>query len=95
MLTVTNNGTRDATDVVVTDPIPERLEVTGIELPDGWANDNAPDLVDGDNVLSASTPTLAEGASVEISVTVEFLPAACRRSSPATGAVAADSARGS
>ncbi|WP_163630597.1 SpaA isopeptide-forming pilin-related protein [Microbacterium sp. B35-04] len=75
VLTVTNNGTRDATDVVVTDPIPDRLEVTGLELPDGWANDNAPDLVDGDNVLQVSTPLLLEGDSVEITVTVEFLPA--------------------
>ncbi|MFE5407344.1 SpaA isopeptide-forming pilin-related protein [Microbacterium sp. NPDC056569] len=74
VLTVTNNGTRDAEDVVVTDPVPERLEVTNIELPAGWANDNAPDLVDGDNVVSVSTPLLAEGESVEIVVTVEFLP---------------------
>lgn len=80
VLTVTNNGTRDTydpdnpQDVVVTDPIPERLEVTGIQLPAGWVNDNAPDLVDGDNVLQVSTPNLAMGESVDIVVTVEFLP---------------------
>ncbi|WP_194409413.1 SpaA isopeptide-forming pilin-related protein [Microbacterium cremeum] len=72
VLTVTNNGSRDAIDVVVTDPIPERVEVTGITLPMGWVNDNAPDLVDGDNVLQVSTPVLGVGESVEITVTVEF-----------------------
>ncbi|MGU3647046.1 VWA domain-containing protein [Microbacterium sp. C23T] len=71
-LTVTNLGTRDATNVVVTDPIPDRLEVTGIELPAGWVNDNAPDLVDENGELSVSTPTLAVGASVTIKVHVEF-----------------------
>lgn len=72
VLTVTNNGTRDATDVVVTDPIPERVEVTGITLPAGWVNDNAPEFVDGDNVLQVSTPTLGVGESVDIIVAVEF-----------------------
>lgn len=75
VLTVTNNGTRDATDVVVTDPIPERVEVTGITLPAGWVNDNAPDFVDGDNVLQVSTPTLGVGESVDIVVAVEFTEA--------------------
>ncbi|WP_203582287.1 SpaA isopeptide-forming pilin-related protein [Microbacterium hibisci] len=75
VLTVTNNGTREAVDVVVTDAVPDRLEVTNIDLPAGWSNDNAPDLVDGDNVLQVSTPTLAKGASAAITVTVEFLPA--------------------
>ncbi len=70
VLTVTNNGTRDAVDVVVTDPIPERLEVVGVDLPAGWTNDNDPDLVDEDNVLSVSTPTMGVGETVEIVVTV-------------------------
>ncbi|MEV5071036.1 DUF11 domain-containing protein [Microbacterium sp. LMI12-1-1.1] len=73
VLTVTNNGTRDAEDVVVTDPVPERLEVTNIDLPEGWTNDNAPELVDGDNVVRLSIPTLGAGESVDITITVEFL----------------------
>jgi len=73
VLTVTNNGTQDATDVVVTDPVPERLEVTNIDFPAEWTNDNAPELVDGDNVVSLSIPTLGVGESVDIVITVEFL----------------------
>jgi uncharacterized repeat protein (TIGR01451 family)/LPXTG-motif cell wall-anchored protein len=73
VLTVTNNGTRDAEDVVVTDPVPERLEVTNIDFPAEWTNDNAPELVDGDNVVSLSIPTLGVGESVDIVITVEFL----------------------
>jgi len=73
-LTVTNNGTRDAEDVVVTDAVPERLEVTGIDLPDGWVNDNGSDLVGEGNELSVSVPVLAEGESVDIVVHVTFLP---------------------
>ncbi|MFK4834628.1 SpaA isopeptide-forming pilin-related protein [Microbacterium sp. ZW T2_14] len=73
VLTVTNNGTRDAEDVVVTDPVPERLEVTNIDFPADWTNDNAPELVDGDNVVSLSIPTLGAGESVDITITVEFL----------------------
>jgi len=82
-LTVTNNGTRDATDVVVTDPLNERLEVTGITLPAGWTNDNAPAFVDEDNTLQVSTPTLALGASVTIIVHVTFLPPATSAELPA------------
>lgn len=70
-LTVTNLGTRDAKNVVVTDPIPDRLDVTGLVLPPGWVNDNAA-FVDADNVLSVSTPTLAVGASATIKVNVTF-----------------------
>ncbi|MDY0910334.1 LPXTG cell wall anchor domain-containing protein [Microbacterium sp. CFBP9034] len=73
VLTVTNTGTRPAEDVVVTDPVPARLEVTGISLPAGWVNDNDPALVDGDNVVSVSIPSLAVGESVEIVISVEFL----------------------
>jgi len=72
-LTVTNNGTRDAENVVVTDPLHERLEVTGLTLPAGWTNDNAPAFVDEDNTLSVSIPTLAVGASATIIVQVTFL----------------------
>lgn len=73
VLTVTNHGTRDTEEpVVVSDPLHERLEVTNIELPAGWVNDNAPAWVDGDNVLSVSTPSMPFGAEVEIVVTVLF-----------------------
>lgn len=74
VLTVSNNGTRDATDVVVTDAVPDRLEVTNLVLPAGWTNDNGPDFVDADNEISVSTPLLGVGESVQIVVTVEFLP---------------------
>ncbi|MBD3942558.1 VWA domain-containing protein [Microbacterium sp. NEAU-LLC] len=73
-LTVTNNGTRDAENVVVSDPLHERLEVTGLTLPAGWSNDNAPAFVDDDNTLSVRIPTLAVGASAKIVVQVTFLP---------------------
>ncbi|MFD4959660.1 LPXTG cell wall anchor domain-containing protein [Microbacterium sp. NPDC058389] len=71
-LTVTNNGTRDAEDVVVTDPIPERLDVTGLTLPAGWTNENDPDYVDADNTVIASIPTFAKGATATILVDVTF-----------------------
>ncbi|MBD3942559.1 DUF11 domain-containing protein [Microbacterium sp. NEAU-LLC] len=71
-LTVTNNGTRDAEDVVVTDPVPERLEVTGLTLPAGWTNDNDPAYVDDDNQLSVGVPTLGVGESADIVVHVTF-----------------------
>ncbi|GAA5200743.1 LPXTG cell wall anchor domain-containing protein [Microbacterium jejuense] len=71
-LTVTNNGTRDAENVVVTDLIPERLEVTGLTLPAGWTNDNDPAYVDGDNQLSVGVPALGVGESAEIVVHVTF-----------------------
>ncbi|WP_137845653.1 LPXTG cell wall anchor domain-containing protein [Microbacterium sp. 2FI] len=72
VLTVTNHGSREAVDVVVTDPLNERLEVTGITLPAGWVNDNQPDFVDADNVLSVSTASMALGEVVEIRLTVTF-----------------------
>ncbi|MBW9095645.1 DUF11 domain-containing protein [Microbacterium jejuense] len=77
-LTVSNNGTRDAEDVVVTDPVHDRLEVTGITLPAGWVNDNDDPLtpeeewVDGDNTIRLHTDTLAVGDSVDIIVSVIF-----------------------
>ncbi|WP_156378892.1 VWA domain-containing protein [Microbacterium sp. Root61] len=72
VLKVTNNGTRVAKDVKVSDPIPARLTVTGIDLADaeGWTNDNAPALVGANNTVALSAPTLAVGASVEIRVAV-------------------------
>jgi uncharacterized repeat protein (TIGR01451 family)/LPXTG-motif cell wall-anchored protein len=73
-LTVTNHGTRDAANVVVSDPLHERLEVTGLTLPAGWSNDNAPAFVDDDNTLTVRIPTLAVGASAKIVVQVKFLP---------------------
>ncbi|GAA5200747.1 VWA domain-containing protein [Microbacterium jejuense] len=73
-LTVTNHGTRDAENVVVSDPLHERLEVTGLTLPAGWSNDNAPAFVDDDNTLTVRIPTLAVGASAKIVVQVKFLP---------------------
>ncbi|TXK15967.1 DUF11 domain-containing protein [Microbacterium wangchenii] len=79
VLTVTNNGIVDATDVRVADPVPSRLTVTAIDLSaaPGWSNDNAPALVDADNAVALSAAQLAAGASVQIrlSVTVNALPA--------------------
>ena len=73
---MTNNGTRAATNVKVTDPVPARLTVTALVLPEGWTNDNAPALVGADNTLALSTPTLALGASAEIRVEVQVNPVA-------------------
>ena len=77
VLTVTNNGTRDAKGLVVTDPVPARLEVTAVDLPDGWQNDNGGALVGPGNTISVRMgpdTTLGAGESVDITVTVEFLP---------------------
>jgi len=74
VLTVTNHGTRDAQDVVVTDALPAGVVATALELPGGWVNDNAPGLVDGANTVRASTATLAAGESAEIVVNVVYRP---------------------
>ncbi|KAA9147114.1 VWA domain-containing protein, partial [Microbacterium lushaniae] len=79
VLTVTNNGIVDATDVRVADPVPSRLTVTAIDLSaaPGWSNENAPALVDDGNVVALRAATLPAGGSVAIrlSVTVNALPA--------------------
>ena len=78
VLTVTNNGTREATDVTVSDPIPSRLTVTGLDLTGapGWTNDNDPELVGEGNTVTFSAPTLAVGGSVQfvVSVSVNAVP---------------------
>jgi len=78
VLTVTNNGSRDATDLAVADTIPDRLTVTAIDLSGapGWSNDNAPALVDDDNAVALSAPTLAVGGSVQIRLSVTVDPVA-------------------
>ncbi len=74
VLTVTNHGTRPATNVVVTDQLHERLEVVSVTLPSAqpaaWSDDSV------GNALEFSTATLAVGAEVDIVVRVKFLPAA-------------------
>ncbi|KQP69625.1 hypothetical protein ASF40_17365 [Microbacterium sp. Leaf288] len=74
VLTVKNNGTRAATNVVVTDPIPARLQVTNVVLPAGWINVNAPALVGANNTLKASVPSLGVGQTAVITVTVKLTP---------------------
>jgi uncharacterized repeat protein (TIGR01451 family)/LPXTG-motif cell wall-anchored protein len=74
VLTVANNGTQAATNVVVTDPIPARLEVTDVELPAGWTNLKAPALVDGDNALEVRVASLAVNETAEIVVSVTLTP---------------------
>ncbi|MDR7113588.1 putative repeat protein (TIGR01451 family)/LPXTG-motif cell wall-anchored protein [Microbacterium trichothecenolyticum] len=80
VLTVKNNGTRAATNVVVTDPIPARLEVTGLALPAGWVNLNddpeteAVEVVGANNTLKASVPSLGVGQTAVITVTVKLTP---------------------
>ncbi|MCC2033582.1 VWA domain-containing protein [Microbacterium allomyrinae] len=76
LLTVTNHGSSIATDVAVTDPVPARLQVTGITLPEGWTNDYAPAFVGEGNGVALSTPTMAPGESVEIRISVVVAPAA-------------------
>lgn len=92
VLTVTNLGTRDAQDVVVTDTLDARLQVTAVTLPAGWVNDNAPALVGPGNALSVSTPSLGFGASVDIVVTVEFLAPVVPPVTDITGGTAPDAA---
>ncbi|NLP84380.1 DUF11 domain-containing protein [Microbacterium sp. CFH 90308] len=75
VLTVTSNGTRDAVDAIVRDEIPEGLKVTAVAMPEGWVNENAPDLVDADNVLSVRVPAFGVDDVAEIVVTVEVVAA--------------------
>lgn len=70
VLEVTNYGPDAASDLVVTDAIPSRLTVTGITIPAGWTNDNAPEFVGEGNVVSVSGDTLAVDDTVEIVVSV-------------------------
>ncbi|KRA25640.1 hypothetical protein ASD65_15350 [Microbacterium sp. Root61] len=77
VLTVTNHGTRAATNVKVTDPVPSRLTVTGIDLTDatGWTNDNDPDFVGEGNTVDLTGPvSFGVGATAEIVLTVKVNP---------------------
>ncbi|GAA1943964.1 LPXTG cell wall anchor domain-containing protein [Microbacterium deminutum] len=76
VLTVTNLGTGDATDLHVSDPIPSRFTVTAIDLSaaPGWSNDNSPALVGTGNTVNLSAASLAFGASAEIRLTVTVNP---------------------
>ncbi|HWL45340.1 MAG TPA: hypothetical protein VNQ73_20515 [Ilumatobacter sp.] len=66
-LTVTNHGTGVAANVTVTDPVPARLQVTGVAVPSGWADQSS------GNQVRALISTLAPGASAQIVVTVTVL----------------------
>ena len=72
VLTVTNNGAVEATDVTVTDPVPDRLTVTALDLSaaPGWTNANAPALVGEDNTVSLQASSLPVDGRVQIRVTV-------------------------
>ncbi|WP_431801822.1 SpaA isopeptide-forming pilin-related protein [Microbacterium sp. bgisy203] len=73
VLTVRNNGTRAATGVHVTDSdINDRLEIQGLTVSGGvtWT---APGYTGNDVDLTIAS--LAVGQSVEVRITVEFLPA--------------------
>ncbi|MEZ3159118.1 DUF5979 domain-containing protein [Microbacterium sp. BWT-B31] len=73
VLTVTNNGTRPATGVRVQDPtINDRLEIVSITTP-GFTFDG-PGHVGNDVDLTLNEP-LAVGASTQVFVRVQFLPA--------------------
>jgi uncharacterized repeat protein (TIGR01451 family) len=64
--------------VHVSDPVPDRFTVTGIDLSGapGWANDNAPALVGTGNTVSLSVPSMPFEASVDIVLTVSVNPIA-------------------
>lgn len=71
-LTVTNHGTAAATGVVVTDPLPDRLRLLSVSLPEGWTQEDG--ATPEDLVFRAAT--LPVGASVGITVTVQLEPVA-------------------
>ncbi|GAA1326044.1 VWA domain-containing protein [Leucobacter albus] len=74
VLTVTNEGNVPATDVLVTDTdINDRLKVTGLTVDpnSGWGP--APGFTG--NTVELSIDEIGVGESVEVRVTVEFLPA--------------------
>ncbi len=74
VLTVTNNGTRAASDVQVTDDgFNERLEITGLSVSGGVSWSPAPGYADGKVDLTIAS--LAVGQSVEVRVTVVFTAA--------------------
>ncbi len=77
VLTVTNHGTRAATNLIVTDSVPTSLTVTGIDLPAGWSNKNAPAFVGAGNTVALNGPSLDVGASavVTLHVTVNSVTA--------------------
>lgn len=62
-LTVTNNGQGDASDVVITDAIPQ-----GLTLIDGSISDGG--LKDSNNVITWTIPTLAAGETKEVNFSV-------------------------
>jgi hypothetical protein len=68
VLTVTNNGNRAATNVVVTDVVPALLTVTGVTGPGTWL---APTWTVGD-ILAGSTATLRITVSVPLTVGVQY-----------------------
>ncbi len=90
VLTVTNLGTRAAENLVVTDAVPARLQVTEVDVPTGWQNDNGDAIVGPGNTVKVSTTmgtTLAKGASVEIVLTVKVTPTPAPLVGPGDGTV--------
>ena len=85
-LTVTNLGPSDADNVVVADPAVPGLELTGFEAPAGW------DCAITGGALGCSVATLADSASVEITVTATVLPWVTAESLDNTATVASDTA---
>ncbi|WP_235566796.1 LPXTG cell wall anchor domain-containing protein [Microbacterium sp. Root61] len=77
VLTVTNHGTRAATNVKVSDPVPGRLTVTGIDFANapGWSNDHLPLFVGEGNTVDLTGPaSFGVGATAEIVLTVKVNP---------------------
>ncbi|MFF8819411.1 VWA domain-containing protein [Leucobacter sp. NPDC015123] len=81
VLTVTNHGTAPATDVKVTDSdINERLRITGLTVDPDVAWTEAPGY-DGNDV-ELTIGEIGVGESVDVRISVEFLPAANLQTEP-------------
>ncbi|QIG38593.1 DUF11 domain-containing protein [Microbacterium sp. 4R-513] len=78
-LEVTNNGTRDATDVRVLDdsldvePYASRVDITAVEWDPALSVTDDSDIVDH-NIVDLTIASLAAGQTTTITVTVTFLP---------------------
>src|SRR5262249_27479703 len=72
IVTVANNGARDAQDVTLTDFLAERLSFVSNSGAPGWTTSNPTSASGG--VITSSTPLLAAGSSATFTIVVRVSP---------------------
>jgi uncharacterized repeat protein (TIGR01451 family) len=71
-ITVTNNGPSDAQSVELSDTVPTNTTFVSLTVPAGWTRSDNPLVPSGGTgTVKATTPTLAAGASAQITLVVK------------------------